>query len=94
MYCHCSFSLKRTDSSLAYLPYRVSEEDFRNCNFSSAVAIVADKTAGPIVVEQKYLQPGPNYFIGKVLLMLFSSFKEESLPDEKGSLITRINVDV
>ena len=53
--------------SLHIQPYRVSQVGFDSCSTDGGEAVLSAPTNAPFVVEDKYLRPGSNFFIGKPL---------------------------
>ena len=56
---------KNLDSTLYLQPYKVDEAGFRGCDISGGVPVINDKTDQQFTVDQKFLQPGTNYFVCK-----------------------------
>ena len=62
----CRFMVANPDS-LHIQPYRVSQVGFDSCSTDGGEAVLSAPTNAPFVVEDKYLRPGSNFFIGKPL---------------------------
>ena len=53
------------DQFFTMQPYYVSQEEFDSCDTTLGQAIITVATTEVFIVDDKYLQPGSNYFIGK-----------------------------
>ena len=54
-------------------PHRVSQEGFDACDTEHGQAIITAPTTEAFIVEDQYLQPGSNYFIGKLNYINFNA---------------------
>ena len=49
-------------------PYRVTKEAFDSCDTEGAQSITDIYTSDVITVKPDFLQPGHNYFIGRIII--------------------------
>ena len=58
------------DVNFTIRPFWVAEANFRSCDVTGGIPIIAQPTSEEFEVQPEYLKPGTNYFIGRLQLSI------------------------